>query len=72
MEEKITADTRAAVFPDKAALTIREAAELLGVGYNTMNELTWQEGFPVLQLGRKKLIPKDAFLEWLNSQKRQY
>ena len=28
-----------------------------------------REGFPVLRLGRKILIPVQAALEWLNSQK---
>lgn len=56
----------------KATLTVKEAAEIMGVSYATMNQFTWVEGFPVIQAGRKKLIPRDAFFDWMNSQCRAY
>ena len=57
---------------ERITLTVREMAELLGISYNTANQLTWRENFPVLQIGRKKLIPRDALDAWLLEQKRAY
>lgn len=57
---------------ERATLTVRELADYLGIGYSTANEMTWIEGFPVVQLGRKKLIPKAALDEWLMQQRRVY
>lgn len=57
---------------NKETYSVKEAAEILGISYNSMNNLTWVEGFPVIQIGRKKVIPKDAFYEWLKNQKRSY
>lgn len=57
---------------ERATMTVREMAELLGISYNTANQLTWRENFPVIQIGRKKLIPRDALEAWLLEQKRVY
>ena len=37
-----------------------------------IESLAAQQGFPVIQAGRKKLIPRDAFFDWMNSQCRTY
>lgn len=29
--------------------------------------LSHSEGFPVITVGKRRLIPKDRFLEWLNN-----
>ena len=55
----------------KLVLTPAEAAEYLGVSVQTMREITHQKGFPMLSNGRKILIPKNAFKEWVESQVRQ-
>lgn len=57
---------------ETAAFTVQDFADWLGVSYATANALTWREGFPVIQLGRKKLIPKAAVEAWLMEQKRTY
>ena len=57
---------------ERITLTVREMAEMLGISYNTANQLTWRENFPVLQIGRKKLIPREALEAWLLEQKRVY
>lgn len=57
---------------ERITLTVREMAEMLGISYNTANQLTWRENFPVLQIGRKKLIPREALDAWLLEQKRVY
>lgn len=57
---------------DVATFSVKGLAEYLGISYGLANELTWREGFPVVQLGRKKLIPKAALDAWLMEQKRVY
>lgn len=57
---------------ERITLTVREMAEMLGVSYNTANQLTWRENFPVIQIGRKKLIPREALDAWLLEQRRVY
>ncbi len=56
---------------EKVTLSITELAEYLGISYGLANELTWREGFPVVQLGRKKLVYKEALDKWLMEQKRK-
>ena len=57
---------------ERITLTVKEMAEMLGISYNTANQLTWRENFPVLQIGRKKLIPREALDAWLLEQRRIY
>lgn len=38
------------------------------VSLPTLYDWTEQEGFPLIRVGRKKLIPVEAFLKWLDSQ----
>lgn len=49
--------------------TLRETAEYLGIGYASVCELARREGFPCIQVGRKKMIPVDALENWLSQQK---
>lgn len=47
-------------------LTVAEAAEVLRVSLNHLYYLIDKDKtIPVLRLGRKKLIPKDEFKEWI-------
>ena len=47
-------------------LTIPEAAELLRVSPNHLYYVIEKDkSFPVLQLGRRKLIPRDELKEWI-------
>ena len=45
---------------DKMGLTIEEAAETTGIGRNTMRKLVDWGKLPVLKVGRKTIIRKDA------------
>ena len=56
----------------REVFSVKELAAYLGVSYNTANELTWREGFPVVTLGRRKLVPRQALEKWLMEQKRTY
>ena len=44
----------------KMGLTIEEAAEISGIGRNTMRKLVDWGKLPVLKVGRKKIIRRDA------------
>ena len=44
----------------KMGLTIEEAAEMSGIGRNTMRKLVDWGKLPVLKVGRKKIIRRDA------------
>lgn len=44
----------------KMGLTIEEAAESTGIGRNTMRKLVEWGKLPVLKVGRKTIIRKDA------------
>ena len=44
----------------KTGLTIEEAAETTGIGRNTMRKLVDWGKLPVLKVGRKTIIRKDA------------
>ena len=45
---------------DKMGLTIEEAAEMSGIGRNTMRKLVDWGKLPVLKVGRKTIIRRDA------------
>lgn len=49
-------------------LTLEECAELLGVSRSTAyNKLPEIGGFPILKVGRRLLVPRKAFYQWLES-----
>lgn len=54
---------------EKATLSVKEAAQVLGVSLPVMYEITRQQSFTALLLvGKKKLIHKDRFSEWMLEQ----
>ena len=56
----------------KIAITVNEAAQLLGVGRNTMLEFVKMEGFPAIRLKRKILIDRQALPEWFSKNYGKY
>ena len=52
---------------EKLVITVKEAAEMLGVGKNTMLDLVKRTDFPAIKLGRKILINKKQFIIWFNN-----
>lgn len=52
----------------KLALSVKEASEMLGISKTRMYELTEMAGFPVIQVGRRKVIPKAEFKQWVSHQ----
>ena len=49
----------------KMGLTIEEAAEMTGIGQNTMRKLVDWGKLPVLKVGRKTIIRKDTLENFL-------
>jgi excisionase family DNA binding protein len=51
---------------ERLTFEVSELAALLGVNLVRAYSLTRTEGFPSLRIGRRILVPKRAFEEWLN------
>ena len=49
----------------KMAYSITEMAAVLGIGRNKAHDLAKEPGFPIISLGRRKVIPVKALGEWL-------
>lgn len=49
----------------KLAYSVEEAAEALGVSKTTMYQLVRTEGFPVIFVGKKRVIPVESFKHWI-------
>ena len=50
-------------------LTVEEIASILGISRNKAYELVNSDGFITLRLGKRIVIPKAQFINWLNSSK---
>ena len=53
---------------NRLVITVKEMSHKLGVSLPTAYALTEQEGFPVVRVGRKKIIPMADFERWLSQQ----
>ena len=53
---------------DKLALNLTEAAKLAGVSYPTILQWVNKNGFPAFRSGKRWIIPRNSFMEWLDSQ----
>ena len=53
---------------EKATLSVRDLSEKLGISLPKAYELTKMEGFPVLRIGTRILIPVEGFRKWLAEQ----
>lgn len=52
----------------RRTMTIRELSEVMQISLPTAYNLTEREDFPLIRLGRKKLVPIKAFDSWLAKQ----
>ncbi|MFQ6340572.1 helix-turn-helix domain-containing protein [Bacillus sp. AF62] len=46
-------------------LNVKHVEEILGVAKRTAYDIMDQKGFPLVKIGRKKVVPRDAFFNWL-------
>lgn len=49
-------------------LNAKTVAQVLGISQAGAYELLHQEGFPVLKIGSRLVVPKEKFLSWIESQ----
>lgn len=50
---------------DKLAYNVTEAAEAIGVSDRKVRDLINVDGFPVVRLGGRTIIPVDPLRDWL-------
>jgi len=50
---------------EKLTITVKELAQAMGISVPKAYELTEIEGFPVIRIGRKKIIPVDQLKIWI-------
>lgn len=51
---------------EKLALSVTEAAEALGISRRSLYNLMKADGFPVLELGGRRVIPVDLLQQWMH------
>lgn len=51
---------------EKLVFSIQEVAEMLGISRSYAYELVRSGTIPALQLGKKRVIPKEEFKNWIN------
>lgn len=56
---------------DKLALSVTEAAKMLGVSRPTVYNLIHQEGFPAFSVGNRRLISAAGLQDWVDTQARR-
>lgn len=50
---------------EKIVFNMREIAEMLGINVPKAYELARRKDFPAIRLGRRIIVPKEAFFRWL-------
>lgn len=59
------------IFNDKEVLTAKDLSTYFNVSLPTIYELMKSVGFPLLQIGSRKLVRKDKFFTWLEAQEQK-
>lgn len=49
------------------SLTVTDVSRILGIGKQNAYELCHSEGFPSVMIGRRIIIPKLAFIRWMEN-----
>ena len=49
-------------------LCAEEVAQVLGISRAGAYTLMHSEGFPVIRIGKRMIVPRDKFLQWLEDQ----
>ena len=52
---------------NKSTMSVQDLALEMGISLPKAYELVKTEGFPCLHIGKRILIPVDAFQKWLNN-----
>lgn len=56
---------------NKVTLNMNEAAQLAGLSVPLMRELAQRPGFPAIRAGRRWVIPRSLFVQWLEDEARK-
>ena len=51
---------------EKLCINVKDAAKHCGVSERLMRQMVHMKGFPKIIYGRRIIIPKKAFVDWLN------
>lgn len=51
-------------------LKMSDVAKILGIAEGNAYELEKHPNFPSIRIGRRIIVPRDAFLRWLNNPKK--
>ncbi len=54
---------------DKIVYTMQEIADMLGISRSYAYELVRNGTIPSLELGKKRVIPKEKFNKWVNGER---
>lgn len=49
-------------------LSVPEVASVLGISRAGVYDLVRSDGFPVIRIGKRVVIPKENLVEWINKQ----
>ncbi|MFA5558822.1 MAG: helix-turn-helix domain-containing protein [Methanofastidiosum sp.] len=49
-------------------LTVTDIKNILGINRASAYQLVKRKNFPAFNIGKRIIIPRDKFLEWLNEQ----
>ena len=55
----------AVINPPKMTYSVAEAAQVIGVSTSNMYQIIKMQGFPVITLGKRRLIPIKGLERWL-------
>ncbi len=53
--------------PNKKTITVKEFAELMGIGYIKAYELVKSKDFPCIKVGKKILVISSKIDEWIEN-----
>ena len=65
VETKTTIKTRRKEKMEKTTMSVQELSAQMGISLPKAYELVKKQGFPVIRVGTRILIPVDAYKEWL-------
>lgn len=68
VEEKQSVSNRISFNDLNDVISPKEMGQYLGIHLNAAYQLSKQQGFPSLRVGKKILIPKQGLAKWLESQ----
>ncbi len=68
--QKISNDKMFGIVIEPIAVTVQNAAKLLGISDRTLYDMTNMEGFPAFKIGNRTLISVEGLREWVRDRVR--